>query len=370
MPARPQRVIPRRTYDFSALAAGSVQRFLLDDRIEVGGFAVADLQVRVHSASIAGGSTGLVRVNVRGDGFTWADPATSFQGPIERSVVALANGLTAPRYVLSDLELRSGALLVEIEAVQNAASGQTLRCDVSVDLTLHEKGRPTPWTTPGCVSGLRAWYRADAGTELASGPAISSWTDLASGLVLSQATSTKRPKIVAASSYFNGQITHSFTTGSQQYVQSATGATLVSQPNTIYAVCRAANVASTRVVCASNNASAAQQLYYSTTPDWKFSAGTVLSTGNTTTGVPLGICAVANGTSGALYIHNFATPAGASNVGTNALGGFSIGANYTPAGYFDGEIAEILVYEGAHSAATRALLASYFNRRYGLSITT
>ncbi|MCC6875076.1 MAG: hypothetical protein IT378_12285 [Sandaracinaceae bacterium] len=130
--------------------------------------------------------------------------------------------------------------------------------------------------------------------------------------MLSQATSTKRPKIVAASSYFNGQITHSFTTGSQQYVQSATGATLVSQRNTIYAVCRAANVASTRVVCASNNASAAQQLYYSTTPDWKLSARR----------------------------------------------------------HFDGEIAEILVYEGAHSAATRALLASYYNRRYGLSITT
>jgi hypothetical protein len=90
------------------------------------------------------------------------------------------------------------------------------------------------------------------------------------------------------------------------------------------------------------------------------------ATGNMLYGVPVVMCNVVNGASHALYEND------ASNVigtGTNSttLTGVCIGNNFAQNAGLRGKIATILIYSGAHDAATRALIMGWLADRYGFN---
>lgn len=209
--------------------------------------------------------------------------------------------------------------------------------------------------SPSDIAGLEAWYRETY--------AAGTWTDLSgNGRDLTQATGTARPTQVTRA----GQLALQFSSASSQFVKGAFGATL-SQPYTIYAVHEMPTLATTSIYSGSVSASGMLQIL---TTGYRSYAGAFL-TGSV---VPLttiqGSCVVFNATTNN-YVDNFVTAQKSGSAGAGGLDGISAGSQTGASNFFTGYIWEIIVYSGAHDAATRKQIGDYFTGRYsGLTVTT
>lgn len=222
---------------------------------------------------------------------------------------------------------------------------------------------PRPWT-PAQLANLIAWYRGD--DTITSSGAVTTWSDKSGNARhLTQGTGTARPTLTTRA----GQPVLSFDGG--DYLQGAFGATL-NQPNTIYVVWEATGVATTQVILDGDDGTNRHFIYVRTPgPTVRAGAVTELIGGAPSAGQIYASCFVANGGSSAIYGRSDFVTAGASGAGGSAaLDGLTVGANNAGAAHLTGFIWEVIVASGAHNAATRALVGTYFSSRYsGLVVT-
>ena len=98
----------------------------------------------------------------------------------------------------------------------------------------------------------------------------------------------------------------------------------------------------------------------------RISAGTNLDVGAATTAVSIHSTIF----SGALTEHyvNGDLQGVAGDAGSNSLGGFTIGADMSSANGLDGQVAEVLVYDGELTDAERHAVESYLSNKWGISV--
>jgi hypothetical protein len=216
---------------------------------------------------------------------------------------------------------------------------------------------------PSDISGLALWLRGDSATH--TGTVLNSLIDKSSqGAIYTNTASSDLWTYVASDSNFNNQptinnpnsiglLSPNFNNGGQ------------TQPFTIYAAVSPSSLSGDQIIITNSSDNTefgvANETFYLGNPESNYGSNTlVLNT-------PTLLCGVYNGSASTAYQNNMNVPLLISS-GTGTLSG-----NLTTEiliGYvgqvdsFPGTIAEILVYEGAHTAAQRDAIAAYMAQRY------
>lgn len=218
----------------------------------------------------------------------------------------------------------------------------------------HGGGGSTPFD-PSQIAGLEAWWRGDS---------------YAGGVALDRSGNGRN---LAAGGTAPGQVSRAgqlaFQFGGAGFLRGLFGP--LPQPLTVYAVLEATSIAGVqRTIFDGVDGTNRVRAFTVSTTSRTVNAGTAL-TGSTPTTSMEAWAVVYNGASSALYVANFATAALSGAAGSNAMGGLTVGADVAGGNAFVGYIWELLLYSGAHDAATRAQIAGYLNARYaGLQIAT
>lgn len=219
---------------------------------------------------------------------------------------------------------------------------------------------------PNTISGLKFWFKADA-LVLANGASVATWTDSSGNGLDATGAGVLQPTYVT--NVLNGQPVVRFNGGNYLLTASATG----TQPITVFLVSKQANVVNRgygkipfawnggKPMIYGNQAAYTSGRWYSgsdvnfTSPDvntWILYNGLASSTGSS--------IAVNNGTP-------TTGDAGASNPnGTMEIGGMN--TNTTTYGYI-GDIAELIVYNGALTNFQKDGVVRYLQKKYALPIT-
>lgn len=214
---------------------------------------------------------------------------------------------------------------------------------------------------PGSVSGLALWFKADAGTSTTTnGAAISQWNDQSGNARhVAQATGANQPTY--QENVVNGRPVVRFD-GTNDYLE-ATGFTLT-QPNTMFVVAKPANVASNgkNVV---DGVTTRNAVTIGTTPKIGLNAGSdVNSTLDWTVAFQL-VTAVFNGASSLVRRNGVASAA--VNPGTASLAGIRIGTFNGSLAMWNGDVAEVLVYNAALSTVDRDAVESHLTSKYAIA---
>lgn len=125
-------LIPKRTYDFSALISGNSETLFIAERIDASQHSNSSLIVRVHTASCAGGT---ITFNTFKDGFTTDDPATKFFAATGAPPLTINNSTVAPTL----LAVTGNAFVghyVALSIVGSRTTVGSISATVSVDLCL------------------------------------------------------------------------------------------------------------------------------------------------------------------------------------------------------------------------------------------
>src|SRR5215471_9045052 len=214
--------------------------------------------------------------------------------------------------------------------------------------------------TPDKISGLKAWWKADS-LGLTDGTAVSSWGDSsASGIALTQATSANQP--IFKTNILNGNPVVRFD-GIDDRLRAASTLGL-SQPNTIFIVVGNWNSSTAgNLVDVATGDGARQLVAYDTGVALGFYAGTgFVSDAPATHPGYICISALFNGASSTINVNGTQVLTG--NPGSNGLGQPTIGSDGGNA--FGGDIAEIIVFNRALTAAERANVENYLGNKYGI----
>lgn len=229
-------------------------------------------------------------------------------------------------------------------------------------------GRSQSSFTPSSVAGGLAWYRADLGYTLASGR-VSNANDQFGGDAnkhFAQADAGKRPLYVPANPDFNGRATWSFSAARGDTLVTGTWASSATQPNTVYVAYKAGSAAATRALLDGIGATARHAIQNEATTGYPLLyAGAQITSASNKASAKTYLCAVVNGASSALYLDDFATAAVSGNAGAHGIEGLTLGTNYLGGLGLDGDVAEFIVYAGAHDSSTRARVKAYLLSRYG-----
>jgi hypothetical protein len=226
----------------------------------------------------------------------------------------------------------------------------------------------TTASLPTAVFGLQAWYRADTGIGLGTGTSVAAWHDLGgNGYHATQATSGNQPTLNATDASYNNQPSLSFAGASAQVLNTA--ALSLAQPITV-------------IVVGHNVANGANQVCWGVGPSGSIAyylgvlsgigltayAGTALETSNTAL-TPSIMGAILNGASSSIYETDPVSPYGVGAGGSNGASSLamSIGATVN-VNYWNGKIAEVLVYNQVLTLAQRQQVFAYLGARYGISI--
>lgn len=185
----------------------------------------------------------------------------------------------------------------------------------------------------------------------------STWTS-ATGEVwtINNAASTNLPAQVVTrpSLLFNG---------TAHYLKTA--AFTLNQPTTIYLVGKQITWTASDVLVDGLTANTGAFVQTTATPQLNINAGTSVAA-NTNLAVNANgvICLVFNGASSSIKVNN--TTATTGNAGAGNMGGITLGAAPTPAGYANGQFYEMAVYSVAHDASTQNYIISYLMAKYGI----
>lgn len=215
---------------------------------------------------------------------------------------------------------------------------------------------------PSDIAGLKLWLKADAITGLADADPVTTWPD-SSGLGhdVGQATAAKKPTY--QTNEINGKPVVRFD-AVDDFLGNAT--LVVAQPLTIVVVERAAvanhlgNFIDGSVRCILGHSSLVYRLYAG-------GAGSI--EGGTTDTSAHSMSGHFNGASSEMWKDGTSIATG--DPGTLAYpAGYKIGSDHNGADqFFNGDIAEVIIYDSALSAADRNALGGYIQTKYGITIT-
>ncbi|MDP8930472.1 MAG: LamG domain-containing protein, partial [Actinomycetota bacterium] len=218
---------------------------------------------------------------------------------------------------------------------------------------------------PSQVAGYYAHYEADTLTE-AEGVALATWPDTSGAARdLTQATAANQP--VVRTNSLNGLRTIEFTP--TQFLTSATFADNA-QPNTVFIVAKPdvlPSVLATTLVAFDGVASTRRWAVYAeqATNEWRAYAGAALnSTDVITAGQWYRIAVVFEGTTSDIVVDD--APAVRGSAGTHPVTAIRVGAHYDGTLGWDGNIAEVLVYDARVSDADIASIQQYLQDKWAL----
>jgi hypothetical protein len=230
---------------------------------------------------------------------------------------------------------------------------------------------------PYAVSGLVYWLDPERyddptapwtmnGTKVASAPSRES----AGGVIdttktATQATDAQRPTLNTADAAYGGRRTMTFVSASAQRMFTGTFAAL-SNPYTLYVVGQNTDTAGTYHYIDGQDASNRIDFFTTTTSLGIQGTAPLSSVRNATTD-PFVACGVFNGASSAFYVNGSSVAEASGNTGSGSVNVLRIGEAVGSVGRLNGKIATILVYSGAHDAATRALIMGWLEDRYGFN---
>lgn len=233
-----------------------------------------------------------------------------------------------------------------------------------------------PYMLPGLVFWLDPERYADwtlNDTKVATAISHHAWNGARNtALNVTQATDANRPTLNVADSAFNGRNSLSFSYAAAQILRSATLTAAIAAPQTVYAVALSTGTtADTHRLTNFDAAGAANKgsLYQAITTGLGVARGSsnlVNSTTNVSDGVARVYCGVFNGASSGLYLSN-ATTGWTGTTGSDSFDSISIGG-LVSSQTWDGKIATVLVYSGAHTAAQRSLVMGWLGNRYGITV--
>jgi hypothetical protein len=214
--------------------------------------------------------------------------------------------------------------------------------------------------SPLSVSGIRVWYRMDLGAST-SGGNLTALADQSGAGDANRNVTAAGPAIpyTASDAAYGGQATATF--GGSSLLQNASDwSAAVTQPITVYAVGHATagriyDGDGTNRILLMNNAG-----------NWSIYAGSAFVGSAIAASNPAVTCAVFNGASSAIYVTDSVTPAVTGSPGTLGITKLALGALHGGGGNLTGKIAEVILYAGAHDAATRATVMGYLRGRYTL----
>lgn len=226
-------------------------------------------------------------------------------------------------------------------------------------LLLRRRKRAVPF--PSDITGLAAWYKADALT-LANNDPVASWTDSSGNARhAAQATGTKQPLYKTGS--LNGKPVVSFD-GVDDFVQAVF---TLNQPTTTFMAhkIRSLGTGTTKDVY-DGGVGDSGVMQKNTTPAYQLYAGGFVVDGSCDTN-PHILAAVLNGASSNVRKDGGAGTSGNANV-LNP-GGVTLGSRASGVLPCDVDVAEFIVYTGALSIANLDRVGRYLASKYGLSWT-
>lgn len=219
---------------------------------------------------------------------------------------------------------------------------------------------------PLSISGCKAWYRVDGGCDVnTDATGIGTVYDRSSqGNNLIQATAGQKP--LYKTSILNSKAIMRFDGTDDNLL--VTFAAALSQPYTVYAVVKpdaAPGVgASRQIIDGASSPNRAVLNLTQSTGTYTTYAGTANINGFAYTINEWDIIdLVYNGASSTGAMEGITTFAG--NPGANSMGGLRVGSIYDLSqAFYSGDIAELIVYSGAHSAQDRATIRAYLSYYY------
>jgi hypothetical protein len=208
---------------------------------------------------------------------------------------------------------------------------------------------------PSDLANLELWYRFNSGISAPAG--VDQWDDQSGNARhLKQATPTNRPSKEA-----DGSILFD---GIDNFLKA--DAYTSNQPTTIYFLGKQVTwTGSDRIYDGNvNNSGVLQQ--FTATPQLRLFAGAVLGNISPALDTYVVISVVINGVSSVLQLNNDAPVEG--DAGASNMGGFVLGAGGALADFGNIQAKEIIKFQAAHDAATRATNINYLADVGGLSI--
>ena len=288
----------------------------------------------ISSASLAARFDAALGITSSG-GFAsaWADlsgngrsllQATGANQPIHLPVGTITSGTAAAGSGATTLNLAASALAVN---------------DVYNDMTVAITG--------GTGSGQSRTITDYIGaTKIAT---VAAWS------VTPDNTSTYTITATRSSVYFDG---------AAHYMKCA--AFTLNQPETVYLVAKQVTWTGSDALFDGNTGASVELVQFGSTPAMVLYAGSVAASNtNATVGAKCVIASVFNGASSSITVNTNAATTG--DAGTASAGGFTLAANATPTGYANIQAYEVLVYNVAHDAATRANIIRALMNKHGVA---
>ena len=237
----------------------------------------------------------------------------------------------------------------------------------------------SPWPAAAVADGLRAWYRADLGVTMDANSSVSQWLD-ASGNGFHLVHTPDGNKPIWTANAQNGQPVMTFAGNGQRLWSEAADMAAGSTDLTVVVVMKPGTVASYAAVIAQDGSNGYVLQKDGTTADgyylqWQRSsslgswagAGLVVPVGAGQSHI---VTMIKSGTTQSGYVQGTLQASGSVpadmlwGVVPMSVGGFSDSNNNS----FAGQIAEVLVYNRALSAAERGVINSYLGSRYALNL--
>lgn len=212
---------------------------------------------------------------------------------------------------------------------------------------------------PTQLPGLVLWTRADLGITIATG--VSAWTDQSgTGNNLAQPTGANQPAFTASVAALGARPALTYSTTQWIFRDPFVG--VLTQPYTVAAVWNLTDNSGTRRLY-DGNAGGRDQCFTGVN-NYVIGAGTNISatvTPNTGGHYSIGVY---NGASGTVAVDTVNLGAGA--VGAANAGAMYVGSDFTGGANWIGDIAEVMMYSRALTAAEQTQLNAYFKARYRL----
>lgn len=305
-----------------------------------------------------------VQLETSADGRNWVE-----KNPGQPEVLA---NTSAAHAVFSgiDIGVRPALAFVRLRLKLDEAGSAKVR--------VHVREGPDAGFLPMSLAGCRAWLRADLGVTADANLNVSSWRDLTGhGFDATQATSTRQPLVATGATLVGGRpaVVFDASTAGQEKILTL-GASLAGLASGhVFVIHKRASqtpgTAARAGFWTMGSSADAAHVPYTDSKVWDDCGATVRKDcGALTATLTSPSCYEVRSASGAWQ--NLINGTSQFSTATNTVGFASapaLGGNASVGSYFDGAIAELVVYDRVLSANERAVLVAYFKGRYLFSMT-
>ena len=225
----------------------------------------------------------------------------------------------------------------------------------------------SPWL-PSDIATCKGWWKADSIYGLEDGANVSSWSD-SSGTSNTATQSTTARQPVYVKNQLNGYPVVRFTQASQHYLQFDFSSLVASDFTLVVVEKRPSGTLNTAYFFGNSDSNYGLQFGYSTNSSLRFRFGNPQSTLDGTPGTAnqfnITVGRLEQATGRTEYVNG--SSAGSNATLTNIPSGNTgyIGRGDT-GGYYQGDIAEIMVFNGALSSGDREKVEGYLAEKYDL----